>query len=96
MTQMIFTGTAGFLFIVGFSLFFVWLDERSKKRARKKMNMKFQYFDKYYAELEKESERQQEKIRKERMEILAYEQEEKRRQQAESTEFARFSGRAAF
>lgn len=95
MTQIIFTGVAGFLFLVGFSLFFVWLDERFKKRTRQKSNKKFQYFDKYYLEMETESEKQQEKKRKERREAMGY-TAEKSSELPENIEVTRFSGRAAF
>ena len=75
-------------------MFFVWLDERSKKRARQKSNNKFQYFDKYYTELETESEKQLEKRRQERLEVLACIEEEKNNE-SENIDIAQFSGKAA-
>jgi hypothetical protein len=94
MTQIILTGVAGFLVLAGFSLFFVWLDERAKKKARQTLNKRFQKFDKYYSELQSESERNLEKKRKERMEVLGYANEESNKQ-AENIDITRFSGNTA-
>ncbi len=93
MIQIIFTGIAGFLFLAGFSLFFVWLEERSKKRRKQKLNNRFQYFDKYYGERETESEKNLEKKRKERMEVLGYIKEPANKE-PENIDLTRFFGNA--
>ena len=94
MTQIIFTGVTGFLALVAFSLFFVWIDERSKKRARQKITSKFQQFDKYYSELETEAEKNLEKKRKERMEVLGYANDTSNKK-SENIDITRFSGNPA-
>jgi hypothetical protein len=94
MTQIFLTGLAGFLFLVGFSLLFVWLDDRSKKRTRNRMIDRFQYFDKYYTELETESEKNLEKKRKERMDILGYDPKPSK-DRSGNIDISRLSGNAA-
>jgi hypothetical protein len=92
MAQIILTAAAGFIFLVAFSLFFVWLDERSKTRAKQRMKSRFQQFDKYYTEMERESEKQ-EKKRKERMEVLGYANEIDKK--SDNIGIAHLSGNAA-
>ena len=51
MINIILTGAAGVLFLAAFSFLLVWLDERSKIKARKKASNRFLHFDKYYYSL---------------------------------------------
>lgn len=75
MVKIILTSAAGVVLLTAFSFFLVWMNDYSKKRARRKYNKKFMYFDKYISEMQTASERQMEKLRRERMESFAQSRE---------------------
>lgn len=74
MTEIILTTAVGVALLVGFSFFLVWYGEYSKRKAKFRYFKKFEFIDKYLAEMETASEKQMEKTRQERMAIFKEQQ----------------------